>query len=127
MGYVHFGRKLGRGTRQVTEHLRGRVHEAAREKAPEYLAQGRVVATQGKRAGRSFGKRLAHAGRTLWHEVMGVFFAFFALFFIQGMWRARADYRQGPEHPHFLLFLALTILFVYFSISSFVRSRQKPS
>ena len=99
---------------------------AAREKAPEFLAQGRVVATEGKRAGKSFGKRLAHAGRTLWHEVMGVFFAFFALFFIQGMWRTRADYKVGPEHQHFFLYLGMTILFVYFSISSFVRSRKKP-
>ena len=126
MGYVDLGRKLGRGTRLATDRLRGQMQTAAREKAPEYLAQGRIVAVQGKRASQSFWKRLAHAGRMLWHEVTGLFFALFALFFAEGAWHTRAAYRQGAEHQHFMLYLAMTFLFTYFSVSSFLRSRRKP-
>jgi succinate dehydrogenase hydrophobic anchor subunit len=60
----------------------------------------------------------------LWHEVTGVFFAIFALFFAQGAWRVRADYKQGSEHEHFLLYAAMAALFAYFAISAFVRSRK---
>ena len=60
----------------------------------------------------------------LWHEVTGVFFALFTLFFAQGAWRVHADYKQGAEHQHFLLYLSMTALFTYFTISAFVRSRR---
>ena len=134
MRYVTLGRKLGRGTRQAAERVQNQVHKqaetVARQQAPAYLAQGRVVATsvaqQGRRASQSFWKRLAHAGRMLWHEVTGVFFALFALFFAQGVWRTHAAWHQGAEHQHFVLYLAMAALFAYFSVSSFVRSRRKP-
>jgi len=126
MRYVTLGRKLGRGTRLAADRLREQARAAAQQKAPVYLEQSRVVAAKGRQASQSFWKRLAHAGRMLWHEVTGVFFALFALFFAQGVWRARADWHQGAEHAHFELYLAMAALFAYFSVSSFVRSRCKP-
>jgi hypothetical protein len=126
MRYVTLGRKLGRGTRLAADRLREQARAAAQQKAPVYLEQGRVAAAKGRHASQSFWKRLAHAGRMLWHEVTGVFFALFALFFAQGVWHARAAWHQGAEHQHFLLYLAMTALFAYFSISSFVRSRRGP-
>lgn len=115
------------------ERLRGQAQTAAlhttrslQEKAPQYLEQGRAMATGGKIFGRSFWKQLAHAGRMLWHEVTGVFFALFALFFSRGAWQTRLSWRRGAEHQHFLLYLALAALFAYFTVSAFWRSRHLP-
>ncbi len=75
---------------------------------------------------RGFWRPFAHAVRALWHEITGVFFAIFALFFAQGLWRTRYAWLSGPEHRHFAIYLAITVLFVYFSISAFVSSRRSP-
>jgi hypothetical protein len=84
-------------------------------------------AARGSRGfGRAFWKPFSAAGRALWHEVTGLFFALFALFFAQGLWRVRHAWRPGPEHRHFEIDLAMTVLFIYFSISAFVRSRRTP-
>jgi len=84
-------------------------------------------ATQGGRGfGRAFWKPFSAAGRALWHEVTGLFFALFALFFAQGLWRVRDAWRFGPEHRHFEIDLVMTAVFVYFSVSAFVRSRRTP-
>ena len=140
MGYVTLGQKLGRATRAAVDRLQ-EPHDArpgdAREPKPALprslpqparmggsAATAASVVRQGKRAGQSFWKRLAYVARMLWHEVTGVFFSIFALFFAQGAWRVRADYKQGAEHEHFLLYLAMTVLFAYFAISAFVRSRK---
>ena len=108
----------------AAERLRGQA-VTVRQNAPQYAAQGRVMAKGGRRAGQSFWKRLAHAGRMLWHEITGVFFALFALFFAQGMWRVHQAYRRGAEHQHFMLYVAMTVLFTYFSVSAFLTSRRK--
>jgi len=140
VGYITLGRRLGRGTRIIVDRVGRQAQVAARQaaetarlaaetaqqKAPQYVAQRRAMAVGGKRFGQSFWKRLAHAGRTLWHEVTGVFFALFAVFFAQGMWRVHDAYLAGAEHEHFMLYLAMTILFTYFSVSAFVRSRRRP-
>jgi hypothetical protein len=82
-------------------------------------------ATQGGRGfGRAFWKPFSAAGRALWHEITGLFFALFALFFAQGLWRLRDAWRFGPEHRHFVIDLMMTVVFLYFSISAFVRSRR---
>jgi hypothetical protein len=136
--YVKLGRKLGRGTRFAAEVLRSQAQDAvvaARSKAPEAAAKGRVIAQQrrvvtrtvasGSRGfGRGFWKPFAQAVRALWHEVTGVFFAIFALFFAQGLWRVRAAWHDGPEHRHFVVYLVVMVLFGYFSVSSFVSSRR---
>ncbi|MGC9293276.1 MAG: hypothetical protein ACP5EP_11250 [Acidobacteriaceae bacterium] len=136
MDHVSLGRKLGRGARLAAERLQGQAQAMARQtvmtaqtaqkNAPQYIAQGHAVAAGGKQLGRTFWKRLAHAGRMLWHEVTGTFFALFALFFAQGLWRVRVAWRNGPEHRHFLLYLVLAVLFTYFTVSSFWRSRRAP-
>ncbi|MGO8718564.1 MAG: hypothetical protein ACLQMO_05015 [Acidobacteriaceae bacterium] len=86
----------------------------------------RKAARGGRRFGRAFWKPFSAAGRALWHEVTGLFFALFALFFGQGLWRLRGAWRMGPEHRHFALDLVMTILFLYFSISAFVHARRAP-
>lgn len=86
----------------------------------------RNVARGSRSFARGFWRPFAHAVRALWHEITGVFFAIFALFFAQGLWRTRHAWLSGPEHRHFAIYLAITALFVYFSISAFVSSRRSP-
>ena len=93
------------------------------------LPSGNLVrkAAQGGRGfGRAFWKPFSAAGRALWYEVTGLFFSLFALFFAQGLWRQRDAWRFGPEHRHFEIDLVMTVVFLYFSISAFVRSRRTP-
>jgi hypothetical protein len=66
----------------------------------------------------------ARAGKALWLEITGLFFALFALFFAQNVYRLRSDYAHGPEHEHFVIYCVLLVVFGYFSASSFVRARR---
>jgi hypothetical protein len=66
----------------------------------------------------------ARAGRALWLEIAGLFFALFALFFAQNVYRLRSDYAHGSEHEHFVIYCVLLVIFAYFSASSFVRARR---
>jgi hypothetical protein len=109
--------------------------ETKEKSKPQPVQARRVVpsrdivrkATQGGRGfGRAFWKPFSAAGRALWHEVTGLFFALFALFFAQSVWRLRHDWRFGPEHRHFEIDLIMAVVFLYFSISAFVRSRRTP-
>ncbi len=86
----------------------------------------RKAAQGGRGFGRAFWKSFSAAGGALWHEVTGLFFVLFVLFFAQGLWRLRHAWRFGPEHRHFEIDLVMTVVFLYFSISAFVRSRRMP-
>ena len=135
MEYVNLGRKLGRGTRLAAEALRSQAQDAvvaARSKTPEVKTQGRVVVQQGKVVTRrvssgtrgftrGFWKPFAHAVRALWHEITGLFFAIFTLFFAGNLWRLRASWLSGPSHNRFILYAVITAIFLYFAVSSFLR------
>ena len=152
--YVKLGRKLGIGTRVAAKILRERARNAqsgpakaplvdARPPAgPTQSQPGRAAKQTNPRAtarnvtrgvvrgsrgfGRAFWNPFAHATRALWHEVTGVFFAIFALFFGQSMWRVRGDWQSGPQHHRFAAYLIFTLVFAYFSVAAFVRSRRSP-
>jgi hypothetical protein len=94
---------------------------AARETAQKSRALGRGA----KKFGQAFWGPFSHAGGLLWLEITGLFFALFALFFAQNVYRTHTSWRQGPEHTHFLLYVALTLIFVWFSTSSFLRARKR--
>ncbi len=72
---------------------------------------------------------LKRASRALWLEVTGSFFALFALSFGMGAWHTRAGlWSSVPADRHrTLAFCALSVLFLYFSISSFLRARRVSS
>jgi hypothetical protein len=123
------GRTLGIGVRVASNMLRQRVAHAAaardtRPPAPPPPLSNRVVAA--KRGAKAFGQALlgpfTHAGKVLWLEITGLFFALFALFFAQNVYRFRDAWRPGPEHSHLLLYCALTLAFAWFSCSSFARA-----
>jgi hypothetical protein len=138
--YVNLGRKLGRGTRAAAKVLSGQAQNAAasaREKAPVIAAQARELAehrhtvtrrvSSGTRGfHRGFWKPFTRAVRALWHEVTGLFFGIFALFFAEGLYRVRHAWKFGPEHRHFVVYSIMTVLFAYFSVSAFVSSRRSP-
>jgi hypothetical protein len=72
---------------------------------------------------------LVRLSGVLWLEVMGVFFAMFALSAAVALWRGRAQWRAGLAHPaaHPSVWgaAAIVALFGYFSVSSFVRARRR--
>jgi hypothetical protein len=91
--------------------------------------RSRRVATGLGRGTRNFTRAVwnpfALATGVLWLEITGAFFALFALFFAQHLYELRGAWRAGPEHSRFLLYAALTLLFLYFCGSSFVRAGRK--
>jgi hypothetical protein len=126
------GRTLGIGVRVASNMLRQRVEQAAearnsRPPAPSPPLSTRVVTA--KRGVKAFGQGLlgpfTHAGKMLWLEITGLFFALFALYFAQNVYRVRAAWRQGPEHSHLLLYCALAAAFAWFSFSSFARAYRR--
>jgi hypothetical protein len=138
------GRTLGIGVRVASNMLRERVERAAASSPPTSTAENgpppastprRSVVPVGsrvknaKRGAKAFGQALlgpfTHAGSVLWLEITGLFFALFALFFVQSVYRVRTAWRQGPEHTHLLLYVALALIFAWFSASSFARAYRK--
>ena len=137
-----FGRKLGIGVRVAGNIARARAAEANRSAAvvpvaaaPEARRQsdpaqrsqnlGRGLGRGTKNFGSAFFGPFLHAGGVLWLEVTGSFFALFAIFFAQNAFRLRAEYAAGAQHEKFLVFAVLTLVFAYFSVSSFVQARRK--
>ncbi len=138
------GRTLGIGVRVASNMLRERVQRAtAAHPAPAEAGNGRVGASarppasikidskvaSAKRGAKAFGRGFlgpfTHAGSILWLEITGLFFALFAVFFVQSVYRVRGAWRQGPEHTHLLLYVVLAVGFAWFSVSSFSRAYRK--
>ena len=143
------GRALGIGVRVASNMVRQRVAEAAAAppappagptaatvpRPPEPVVPPRrpapgpsktAVAKRGAKAfGQAFLGPFTHAGSILWLEITGLFFALFALFFVQNVYRVHTAWRQGPEHTHLLLYGALALGFAWFSASSFLQAYRK--
>ena len=138
------GRTLGIGVRVASNMLRERVERAAASSPPTSTAENgpppastprRSVVPVGsrvknaKRGAKAFGQALlgpfTHAGSVLWLEITGLFFALFALFFVQSVYRVHTAWLRGPEHTHLLLYVALAFIFAWFSASSFARAYRK--
>jgi hypothetical protein len=106
---------------QNLENIRRKAGDAARATAK----RTRGVGYGAKRFGQAVWGPLTHASSVLWLEITGLFFALFAVFFAQNLYRVHAAWRQGAEHSHFLLYCALTLIFLWFSFSSFLRAYRK--
>lgn len=126
------GRRLGVGMRVASGMLRDRAAQTAqtaRQDAPVYAARSKRAAVGAKRGAKRFGESVwgpfAHAGSVLWLEITGVFFTIFSLFFIQNAWRLHAAWQSGPQHERFLIYAAIAVVFLYFSVSSFYRAYRK--
>jgi hypothetical protein len=130
------GRKLGVGVRVASGILRDRASQAAhsmQKEAPVYVEQvaqqkverGRSAARGARKFGQSIWGPFIHAGSVLWLEITGLFFALFGLFFAQNAYKLRHAWYAGAEHTRFMLYFAVTLVFFYFTFSSFYRARQK--
>ncbi len=65
------------------------------------------------------------ATRVVSLEVMGSFFALFALPFALGVWHQWGELRSGSQAvTRFVLLCGVTVFFGYCSVSSFVRARR---
>jgi hypothetical protein len=145
-----FGRKLGIGVRVASRMVKERAAQANNapastpqaenrqpDKAPRpatpppsaprknLVEPARRVGEGTRRFGRAFLGPVKHVSATLWLEITGLFFALFALFFGQNAWKTRTAVLHGPEHAHFLLYAVATLVFLYFCVSSFVKSARR--
>jgi hypothetical protein len=64
-------------------------------------------------------------GGIIWLEVTGVFFLLFVVVFAPLAWRTHPASIQGPYDRTFITSTALVVVFLYLSITSFVRARKK--
>lgn len=143
MDKVRFGRALGAGTRAVAKTLVEASQAAAApspavrsvpppaaEKAPvRPMAEtaGRAVREAGKRKGAFLGP-LRRFSSVLWLEVTGTFFAIFTAIMGNQVWKHHAAARMpasSPDAQHFYTYAFFAALFLYFTVSSFVRARRR--
>lgn len=134
------GRKFGIGVRIASKMLLDR---AVRDTPPPtaadassqvqqaipqsqvYAGRGKAVAKGSRKFGEAVWKPFAHASSVLWLEVTGMFFGIFTLFFGMNTYKLRTQWEIGPDHQRFLVYTVATLIFAYFTFSSFYRARQK--
>ena len=101
--------------------------------------QGRPESTDPKAAGRAAGQMtrgvargvggflrpFGRVGGILWLEVTGVFFLLFVPVFAPIAWRTRPPGLSGPYDRTFIASTAVVAVFLYLSITSFLRARKK--
>jgi hypothetical protein len=96
-------------------------------------AQARQTSQGLKQGSKRFGEAVwgpfVKLSGVLWLEVTGVFFGIFALFAGGGAWKMRGGLRDAgvnhDAHVHFVLTLAMAVVFAYFCISSFVKANRR--
>ncbi len=141
-----FGRKLGIGVRVASRMVKERAAQAnnAAASTPQaapaprpatppppsapkknLVEPARRIGEGSRRFGQAFFGPLKHVSGTLWLEITGLFFALFALFFGQNAWKTRLSALHGPEHTHFLVYALVTLVFLYFSASSFLKAARR--
>jgi hypothetical protein len=150
MDSVRFGRVLGIGARLAGKTIVQAVDAAASPNpratattppgetvtvlpppvaraAASAKATSQGVARGSKKFGEAVWSPMVRSGKVLWLEVTGVFFGLVAAAGVQGVWlhRAGALAAAAPgERRHFWLAAAMTIVFGYFCLSSFLRANR---
>jgi hypothetical protein len=126
------GRHLAAGVQAATTTPASRTVPASDIPAPPQPAAARVSARQAgaatagvARGVGGFLRPFRRVGSIVFLEVVGAFFLLFAILFGNWAWRMRAHIAQGPEHSRFLVYAAMTLLFLYLGASSFWRARRK--
>ena len=122
------GRTVGVGTRLIARLVRHKARQGAEhveKQAPVYKERGRRLGDGSRRFGLSLWRPFAHASRMLWLEITGLFFALFTLFFAGNLWKLRANWQSGAAHHRFVLYAIITLVFAYFTVSSFLRAARQ--
>ena len=85
---------------------------------------GAATAGIGRGVG-GFLKPFRRVGNIVFLEVVGAFFLLFVILFGNWAWKLRAEWPHGPEHTKLLVYIGLTLIFLYLGVSSFWRARRK--
>lgn len=75
------------------------------------------------RFGAALVRPFAHATGVLWNQIVGVFFALFAIFFTEHAWILHKS--AGLRDRHLIVYIVLALLFAWFAVSSFWRARRR--
>ncbi len=101
---------------------------SAAASAAQTRAAGKVAGKATRRVARGVGGFLRPFGRVggiLWLEVTGVFFFLPVAVFGPTVWRTRMSWAHGPDHRTFLIASGIVLLFLYLSVTSFLRARRR--
>lgn len=85
---------------------------------------GRATANVARGVG-GFLRPFRRVGNIVFLEIVGAFFFLFVIGFGSWTWRLRDQAARGPDHTRFLVYAAMTLLFLYLSVSSFWRAKRK--
>jgi hypothetical protein len=106
-----------------------RAGQQAVRTATQVRQTGQGLKEGGKRFGEAAWGPFVRLSGVLWLEVTGVFFGIFALFAGVGTWKMRGALHDvganHEDHMHLLFSLAMTVLFGYFCVSSFVKANRR--
>jgi hypothetical protein len=133
------GRALGIGLRVAGRIAGQRMASAAQAGADHPAPQAAASAAQTRAAGQVAGKAtrgfargvggflrpFGRVGGILWLEVTGVFFFLPVVVFGPTVWRTRMNWAHGPDHRTFLIATGIVLLFLYLSVTSFLRARRR--
>jgi len=128
IGFRIASKKLWDRAMQDTPPSAGNVARPVQPVTPSpqvYAARGKAVAKGTRKFGEAVWKPFAHASGVLWLEVTGLFFGIFTLFFGMNTYKLRHEWAIGPDHQRFLVYTVVTLVFAYFTFSSFYRARRK--
>jgi hypothetical protein len=123
--------------RMAGEKLVGQAHAATPNQAPSRATQ--PISPHAKAAVRAAGQMTRGVGRgvggflrpfrrvggIIWLEVTGVFFFLFVAVFTSMAWRSHPASIFGPYNRNFVTSVAVVVVFLYLSITSFIRARKK--
>ncbi len=96
--------------------------------APSVTQTARKAGVAAASVGRGMGgfvKPFRRVGGIVFLEVTGAFFFLFVILFGNWAWKLHANYAHGPDHSKFLVYAALTLVFLYLSLSSFWRAKRR--
>jgi hypothetical protein len=114
--------------KQAAQPLRQAV-QAAAEVTAAYGEQKRHVKREAGKLGKSFLAPFARAGKVLWLEVTGTFFALFTVVFAGNVWKYHAAWRlnatNADAHHRLLGAAVAAAIFGYFAVTSFARARRR--
>ena len=119
--------------RMAGEKLAGQAQAGAPTQAaqssPPYTkdaarAAGQVTRGVARGVG-GFLRPFGRVGGIIWLEVTGVFFLLFVVVFAPMVWRSRPASIYGPYDRTFITSAGVVVVFLYLSVTSFVRARRK--
>jgi hypothetical protein len=133
------GRAVGIGLRVAGRIAGQRMVSAAQPSAnqptPSAAASSAQIRATGQVAGKAtrsvargvggFLRPFGRIGGILWLEVTGVFFFLPVVVFGPTLWRTRLSWAHGPDHRTFLIAAGIVLLFLYLSVTSFLRARRR--